>query len=141
MNLIEAVKSKALQIRNIAFYVAFPSFFLGLVLLFGTRSIKCGAFFVPLALAGLAVVLATFWLKEGWIQKCFFILTGGSGAALAITLIVADTMSLLGCPPGGDGGGITLPMILLCPPLFIIGAVGSMGCLAKEGMAKDSSTP
>lgn len=140
MNLIEAVKSKALQIRNIAFYVAIPSFFLGLVLLFGTRSsIKCGAFVVPLALAGLTVVLATFWLKEGWLQKCFFILAGGSGAALAITLIVVDTMSMLGCPPGGDGGGIFLPMILTCPPLFIIGALGGIVFHIKESEAKDAT--
>jgi hypothetical protein len=139
VNLIEAVKSKALQVRNIAFYVALPSFFLGLVLLFGTRTIRCGAFFVPLALAGLAVVLATFWLKESLLHKVFFILAGGSGAALAITLIVADTMTMLGCPPGGDGGGIVLPMILICPPLFITGALGGIVFLIKESGAGDSS--
>lgn len=143
MNLMEAMKSRALQIRNVAFYLAIPSFFLGLWgLLFGTQSIrcggffvpKCGGFFVPLALAGLVVVLATFWVKESIVRKLFFILAGGSGTALAINLIVGPV-------GGGDGGGIFLPMILICPPLFIIGALGGIVFHIKESVAKDSSTP
>jgi hypothetical protein len=141
MNLIKAMKSRALQIRNVAFYVTLPSFFLVLVVLLGTSSAG-GIPSIPLALAGMAVVLATFWLKESIVHKVFFILAGGSGTALAITLIVADSMSLLGCPSGGgDGGGIFLPMILICPPLFIIGALGGIVFHIKESVDKDMNTP
>lgn len=134
MNLIEAVQSKTLQIRNIAFYVTLPSFFLVLVILFDRATRSSGVPSVPLALAGLVVVLATFWVKEGIVHKVFFILAGGSGTALAINMIVGP----LG---GGDGGGVFLPMILICPPLFIIGALGGIVFHIKDGVAKDMKTP
>jgi hypothetical protein len=137
MNLNQAMKTRPLQIRNAAFYVMLPSFFLALLGLFGVSIRSCGIPSMPLALAGLAVVLLTIRLEEGSIQKCFFIVAGASGAGLAITLIVFDIMRMLGCPPGGDGGGITLPMILLCPPLFIIGAVGSIVFLVKDSGANN----
>lgn len=136
----ETMKARSPQIRNIAFYVAIVSFFLVLLTLFGVRSIQSsGIPSIPLALAGLVVVLLTLRLKESVMQKCFFILAGGSGAGLAITLIVFDIMRMLGCPPGGDGGGITLPMILICPPLFLIGAVGGIVFLIKGRKTQDAS--
>jgi len=126
------MKSTTLQIRNVAFYVTLPSFFLVLVTVFGRAIGSSGIPSVPLALAGAVVVLATFRVKESIVHEFFFILAGASGAALAITLIVFGIMRMLGCPPGGDGGGITLPMILICPPLFIIGAVGGIVCLVRS---------
>lgn len=134
MNLIEAMKSRAVQVRNAAFYVTLPSFFLVLVTVFGRAIRSSGIPSVPLALAGLVVLLATFWVKESILHKVFFILAGSSGTVLAINMIVGP----LG---GGDGGGIFLPMILICPPLFIIGAVGGIVFHIQESVAKDSSTP
>jgi hypothetical protein len=134
MNLIEAVKSRTLQIRNIAFYVTLPSFFLVLVIVFDRTTRSSGIPSIPLALAGLVVVLATFWVKESILHKVFFILAGGSGTALAINLIVGPV-------GGGDGGGIFLPMILICPPLFIIGAVGGIVFHIKGQIAEEKNTP
>ena len=134
MNLIEAMKSRALQIRNVAFYVTLPSFFLVLVTVFGRAIGSSGIPSIPLALAGLVVVLATFWVKESILHKVFFILAGGSGTALAINMIVGPV-------GGGDGGGIFLPMILICPPLFIIGALGGIVFHIKESVDKDMNTP
>lgn len=132
MNLIEAMKSRALQIRNVAFYVTLPSFFFVLVTVFDRAIRSSGIPSVSLALVGLVVMLATFWVKESILHKVFFILAGGSGMALAITLIVGPV-------GGGDGGGIFLPMILICPPLFLIGAVGGIVFHIKESVAKDSN--
>lgn len=134
MNLIEAMKSRVLQIRNVAFYLALPSFFLVLVIVFDRATRSSGIPSIPLALAGLVVVLATFAVKESILHKVFFILAGGSGTVLAINMIVGPI-------GGGDGGGIFLPMILICPPLFIIGAVGGIVFHIKDSVAKDSSTP
>lgn len=113
-----------MQIRNVAFYVTLPCFFLVLVIVFDRATRSSGIPSIPLALAGLAVLLATFRVKESILHKVFFILAGGSGAALAINMIVGPV-------GGGDGGGIFLPMILICPPLFIIGAVGCIVFLIK----------
>ena len=134
MNLVEAVKSRALQIRNVAFYMTLPSFFLVLVIVFDRAIRSSGVPSIPLALAGLVVVLATFWVKESILHKVFFILAGGSGTVLAINMIVGPV-------GGGDGGGIFLPMILICPPLFIIGALGGIVFHIKESMTKDMNTP
>ncbi|MBI5395370.1 MAG: hypothetical protein HZA91_08765 [Verrucomicrobia bacterium] len=38
-------------------------------------------------------------------------------------------------------GGITVPMLLGSPIVFIIGAVGAIVCLIKGSKAKDRSTP
>jgi hypothetical protein len=83
-------------------------------------------------LPGLVVFLVSFWVEERFWHKLVFCLGGGAAGALLITLVVFHVLSLLGRTPGGDGGGITVPMILLCPPLFIIGSVGGIVVLIRS---------
>jgi hypothetical protein len=46
-----------------------------------------------------------------------------------------------GHTPGGDGGGPTVGLLLLCPVVFLIGAVGAMVCLIKGRRAAPKTTP
>jgi hypothetical protein len=62
MNLNEALKTRSLQIRNIAFFVLLASFFLPK---FGWFAV----FIIPVAPTGLVVVLLTIRLNESIIQK------------------------------------------------------------------------
>jgi len=89
---------------------------------------------------GLVVLLLTVAIAEPKIQKVFFIIAGVAGTAALITLNSFKMLSWLGHQPGGDGGGITVPMlIVVCPILFVIGAVGSTVCLIKGRRAQKGS--
>lgn len=82
----------------------------------------CAAFGV----AGLAVLLLTIALDEPLIQKGFLLLAGAAGSAALATLTVFWALVWAGRPPPGDGGGITVAMlIVVCPIAFTIGAVGA----------------
>ena len=81
---------------------------------------------------GLVVVLLTIRLHETLARRIFFILTGVAGIGFLVTIGVFSLMSLCGHKPGGDGGGITVAMlIIILPAMFLIGAIGSIVLLVK----------
>jgi hypothetical protein len=122
------MKEKLVIIRNTVFGLMILCFFVSV----GSFSQMCDILFMPLGLPALAVVLLTIWVDEPRIQKVFFLLAGGAGAAMFITCAVFSIMRYFGHTPGGDGGGITVPMLLGCPIVFIIGAVGAIVCLVRS---------
>lgn len=131
------MKEKLLIIRNMVFYMTILLFFASV----GSFRQMFDILFLPLGLPALAVVLLTIRVDEPRMQKVFFLLAGGAGAAMFITCAVFSLMRHFGHTPGGDGGGITVPMLLGCPIVFIIGAVGAIVCLVKGSKAQDNSTP
>ena len=144
------MKTIALRIRNIAFYAQFAtliSFFALLPLLDYLKLPRPGfPRWVDLHLAafsflGLVVLLLTLKSSEARIQKASFLLAGGAGTALLITLAVFSIMRWCGHTPGGDGGGITVPMILLCPLVFFFGAVSAIVCLIRGKIAEKKQAP
>lgn len=127
------------------------AFALAVMLLLAMFSSMGTKFFPACALfgsAGLVVLVLTLMMSEPKLQKLFFILAGGAGTAALTTLTVFQIMVWSGHPPGGDGGGITVPMLLIiCPITFLIGAIGAVSCLLwnsrSRGQPKsdDPSTP
>ncbi|MBM4083763.1 MAG: hypothetical protein FJ272_03155, partial [Planctomycetes bacterium] len=96
-------------IRSTAFYLMICCSFLVSIVPRRAFDVPCmvmGAF-------GLAVALPTFWIHESRIQKVFFIMAGGGAAVVLITFGVFHLLAMCGHTPGGDGGGITLPMVLI----------------------------
>jgi hypothetical protein len=129
MNQNEALKTRSMQIRNLTFFVLLASFVsqdLNLLGITGFFLENLGLFSIARTGLGLAVVLLTIRLKESIMRKCCFIAAGGAGAGLAIQNIMLTL------------GWHTRPMNRLCQPLFLIGAVGSIVCLVRGSMAKDT---
>ena len=119
------MNSKSLQFRNAALIVQLAGFAAMFCMLGPWFDIPCALF----GAAGLVVLLLTIKLGEPRIQKLFFILAGVAGTGSLITLVVFNLLRCSGHTPGGDGGGITVAMlIVVCPILFLIGAVGSTVC-------------
>jgi hypothetical protein len=111
------------------------------ILLFLAMFASMGPRFFPacalFGAAGLVILVLTFMISEPKIQKLFFFLAGGAGTAALITLTVFQIMAWSGHPPGGDGGGITVPMlIIICPITFLIGTVGAIVCLIWNNRSK-----
>ena len=122
------MNNKLLKIRNAALMVQLAGCATMFCMLGPGFDIPCALF----AAAGLVVLLLTIKLGELGIQKLFFILAGLAGTGSLITLVVFNLLRWSGHTPGGDGGGITVAMlIVVCPILFLIGAVGSIVCLIK----------
>lgn len=119
-----------------AFFLMIVSFLSMLATLNPRFDIPCNAF----GAFGVVVLLLTIAIGEPGIQKLFFILTGVAGTAALITLNAFKFLSWLGHQPGGDGGGITVPMlIVVCPILFLIGSVGSIVCLIKAAITENQT--
>lgn len=79
--------------------------------------------------AGVGVLLLTVVTREPVLQRILFWVAGGAGAAAILTLSIFHILVWAGHPPGGDGGGITVPMLLIiCPVGFLIGAIGATLC-------------
>jgi len=122
------MKNKLPIIRNTAFaLMVFCS-----LMVFGvpvkTVDVMCmivGAF-------GLVVAIPTFWLDESRIQKVFFIMAGGGAAAMLIAFGGFHLLAMCGHKPGGDGGGITVPTVLIGLASTFIGSIGAIVCLARS---------
>ncbi len=133
----QIMKTTSPQIRNAAFYVQLAAFAAQFCLLGPLFDVPCTIF----GLAGLIVLVLTLKLAEPTIQKVFFLLAGGAGTAALLTLAGFALLSWSGHTPGGDGGGITVGMlIVVCPALFLIGAVGGMVCRIK-GRTSEKKNP
>lgn len=121
------------RLRNAAFcwqIVGFAAMFFMLGPLFDIPCVIFGA-------AGSVVLLLTIKLGEPIIQKLFFILAGGAGTGSLITLVVFNLLRWSGHTPRGDGGGITVAMLIVaCPILFLIGAAGSIVFFIKGRTAE-----
>ena len=126
------MNSKLLRIRNVVFYVQ-CAMFVAMMCIMGPRFFSLCALF---GVAGLAVLLLTLKLDEPKLQKLFFILAGGAGTAALVTNGVFHILAWSGHTPGGDGGGITVPMLLIaCPIGFLIGAIGVAVCRIRGRIA------
>jgi hypothetical protein len=122
------MKDKLLIIRNTAF---------GLMILSSLMvfSVPAKSFDIPCMITGafgLVVVLATFWLTESIVQKVFFIMAGGGAAAVLIAFGTFHLLAMCGHKPGGDGGGITVPTVLIGLALTVIGSIGAIVCLIRS---------
>jgi hypothetical protein len=135
------------QIRNIAFLVLvsiFALFFASLWL--GGRLARFpGSLLLGLALAfgllGLVEVVLTVRLKEARAKQVFFLLAGASATAIPICAILHNVVYGVFILWFGEGfwerHGADEPVffllaIVVCPALFLLGAVGSLVFLAKD---------
>lgn len=132
------MKDRLSTFRNVLFFAhlamtaAMGAFFLGIFRLPGLSfGRNYDVLAVGFGVCGLAVLLLTAGVKERWLQKGFFLLCGAAGAGVLVTLAAFSLLSWAGHPPGGDGGGITVPMLIGCPIAFLVGAVGAITCLIR----------
>lgn len=115
-------------IRNTAFALMVLCFLMVFTAPVKTVDVMCmivGAF-------GLVVAIPTFWLDESRIQKAFFIMAGGGAAAMLIAWGAFHLLAMVGHKPGGDGGGMTLPVVLLGGVVSLIGSIGAIVCLVRS---------
>jgi len=122
------MKDKLVIISNTAFCLMVLCFFMVFSVPVRAVDVMCmivGAF-------GLAVAIPTFWLDESKIQKAFFIIAGGGAAAMLIAWGAFHVLALCGHKPGGDGGGMTLPVVLIGGAASIIGSIGAIVCLVRS---------
>jgi hypothetical protein len=118
------MKTASLRIRNAAFYLqlaSLVSFFALLPLLDFLKLPRPGfprwvdIHLAAFSVLGLVVLLLTLKASEARIQKASFLLAGGAG--------------------------ITVPMILLCPPVFFVGAVSAIVCIIRGGKSGKVADP
>ncbi len=134
------------QTRNVSFFVLVLIFAL-LVALFrlGGRLIQFPisllvVLAIAFALLGLIVAVLTARLKEPGAKRLFFLLAGASAAAIPICVILHNLVYALFIWWFGEGfwerHGTDEPVfftlaVVVCPALFVIGAVGSMVSLTR----------
>lgn len=135
------------QIRRVSFFVLVVLFALLLAVfsLGGQRDwLPIGllaALAMALAVLGLVVVVLTLRLNEGGTKKAFFLLAGASAAGIPICALLHNVVYALCNSWFGEGfwerNGSDEPVffilaIVVCPALFVIGAIGSTVFLAKD---------
>jgi Ni/Fe-hydrogenase subunit HybB-like protein len=136
------------QLRNVAFGLLLATFALLVIVvgLAGPPAHIPGTALATLAIAfvvlGLAVVVLTVKLHEARTTKLFFVLAGAAAAAMPICAVMHNVVYGLFAWWFGDGfwgsAGdepvFFLLAIVVCPALFVFGAVGSMVILARDSM-------
>ena len=146
---------RATQVRNVIFYVLVAMFaVLGVALAHLTELpfLAIGLLAIAFGLLGLILAVLTARLREGRAQKTFFILTGVAAAGIPIcavlhNLVYALFIVLFGRgfwdrqPPGGDEPVFFILAVLVCPALFLIGAVGSIVLRIKARRARRARAP
>lgn len=86
--------------------------------------------------AGVGVLTLTPMIRDTTPRKAGFLVAGGAGTAAFLTVSVFHVLLWIGRPPSGDGGGITVPMLLIiCPVLFLIGFAGVGLCGIAKAIA------
>ena len=149
------MKVNALQVRNAVFcglVAIFAVLVAGIITGWGRRLGFAMPFSAMIALAAAFVVLAvalviiTAKLKESRIRKSFFIVTGASAALIPIFAILHNLVYALciklGWGFGGTGGDeavFFILAILVCPALFVLGALGSIVLLISSRLRKKES--
>jgi hypothetical protein len=100
---------------------------------------------IGLGLLGLGLVILTIRLPEPWTQKTFLQLTGASAAAIPICVVLHNLVYALFIVwfgegfwerNGADEAFFFLLALVVCPALFLVGAVGSIVLLARTRMAR-----
>jgi hypothetical protein len=139
------VKAKALQIRNAIFW-AMIVFFAALVAgltnrwrFWGYKLPLWGFAIIGITFCGLAAVLVvlTVKLKEPFIQKIFFLLTGASAVSIPICVILHNLVyGLFFHGKDGDEAVFFILAVLVCPALFVIGVLGSLVLLISARLKK-----
>ena len=142
------MKLNALQVRN-AVFCALVAIFTALVAAisrrepFGSAVIVLAAAFVVLAVA---LVIITAKLKEPGIRKLSFIVTGVSAALIPICAILHNLVYALCIKLGWGFGGkgddeavFFILAIIVCPALFVLGAMGSIAILVSSLLRKKES--
>ena len=145
------MKEKTIQIRNIIFWVVI-AIFAAMAVIIASQDRFLGHRLTMFVLASLfiafgvlAAVLAviTAWVKEAFIRKLFFMVTGASAAGVLIFSILHNLAYAL-CPKlgwvywgeGGDEPVFFTLALFVCPALFIIGSIGSIVLLISERLKK-----
>jgi hypothetical protein len=139
------MKLKALQVRNAVFF-ALVAIFAALVAAIRRRG-PFGLAVIVLAAAFVVLVIITAKLKEPRIRKLFFIITGASAALIPICAILHNLvyglcMMWLGKDfwgAGGDEAVFFILAIIVCPALFVLGAIGSIVFLVSAMLRKKES--
>ena len=138
------MKLKALQVRNAVFF-ALVAIFAALVAAIRRRG-PFGLAVIVLAAAFVVLVIITAKLKEPRIRKLFFIITGASAALIPICAILHNLVYALCIKLGWGFGGkgddeavFFILAIIVCPALFVLGAIGSIVFLVSAMLRKKES--
>ena len=142
------MKVKALQIRNVIFWVLI-AIFAALVAgmanrwrFLGHRRPLWGLAVIGITFCGLAAVLVvlTVKLKEPLIRKIFFILTGASAVGIPICVILHNLVyGLFFHGKDGDEAVFFILAVIVCPALFVLGMLGSIVLLISARLRKKES--
>lgn len=146
------MKTKAVRIRNVIFWAMIAIFVLLLTVIFSFSRI-CGIKLPPttmLYLAGILLVLAaalvvmTIIVKESRIRKFFFLLTGASALGIPVCIVLHNLVYAFcikfNCVywKGDDEPVFFILALLVCPALFILGALGSIAMLIYGSLRKNA---
>jgi hypothetical protein len=136
------MKNATSQLRNAAL--------LGLVILFALTALffsldrrlfnVAAVLAIIFGLLGLVLMVLTLRLREPRLDRVFFLLTGMSAALIPISVVLHNLVYALCIVFFGEGfwkGGSDEPFFLIlaivvCPTLFVIGAVGSSVLLIRS---------
>jgi hypothetical protein len=149
------MKERFLQIRNAIFYMLIAVFTI-LVIWLASNGRYWGLIWLPysiivylaytMVVLGVALVVLTVILKEVRIQKVFFVLTGVSAASMPLCAKLHKLVYSLFIGWFGQGFWqrhnmpdepvFLILTIIVCPALFLTGAIGSIVLLIKTRMAK-----
>lgn len=143
------MKVNALQIRNVVF-CALVAIFAVLVAAIVTGWGRRLGFVIPLyamavlaaafVVLAVALVIITAKLKESGIRKVFFIVTGASAILIPIFAILHNlAYALFFHGKDGDEAFFFILAIIVCPALFVLGAIGSIVLLVSATLRKKES--
>jgi hypothetical protein len=143
------MKAKALQIRNVIFWVLI-AIFAALVAspclanrlrFWEYKRLLLAVIAVVFFALAIALLVLTVKLKEPLIRKIFFILTGASAVGIPICVILHNLVyGLFFHGKDGDEAVFFILAVLVCPALFAVGMLGSIvtllfGRLRKKNLS------
>jgi hypothetical protein len=146
------MKAEAIQTRNTIFWVIIAIFAAMVVTIASGRRFlghkPTMVVFAPLLIifGVMAVVLAVLSVrvKEPGIRKLFFVVTGISAAGIPVFVILHNLVFALCAKFGwafwGEGGDepvFFILALLVCPALFLVGALGSIVTLISGRQRKE----
>jgi len=146
------METKTLKIRNVIFW-ALVVFFAALVagianrwMFWGHRmpllGFALGFAIIAVVFCALAaaLVILTLKLKEPLIQRIFFLLTGASAVGIPICAILHNLVyGLFFHGKDGDEAVFFILAVIVCPALFVLGALGSIVLLISAKSRKKES--
>jgi len=142
------MKTKALQTRNVIFWV--------LVVIFAAlvaspclanrwrfweyKRLLLAVIAVVFFALAIALLVLTAKLKEPLIRRIFFILTGASAVCIPIFAILHNLVyGLFFHGKDGDEAVFFILAVIVCPALFVLGALGSIVLLVSARLRKKES--